>query len=191
MYFIVAFTMNQVCAALIWVLLGVHSNKNYGVPESLYGFIPMTNALMVVFLQYPVTQVTKRHSPLLMLAAGSLFYAAGVGSVALGSGFRDFWLSMVILTFGELTLVPTASKFVADLAPVDMRGRYMSLYWLAWGLSRATAPLIGGALNDNVGPRAIWVGGFAIGLASVLGLMLLNSLGWYGKPAVLAPEAEA
>jgi MFS family permease len=91
---------------------------------------------------------------------------------------------MVILTFGELTLIPTASKFVADIAPADMRGRYMSLYWLAWGLSRATAPLIGGALNDHIGPRAIWMGGLVIGLTSVLGLMVLNGLGWYRKPVL-------
>jgi MFS family permease len=119
-----------------------------------------------------------------------LIYALGVGSVALMSGFWGFWVSMVILTFGELTLIPTASKFVADIAPADMRGRYMSLYWLAWGLSRATAPLIGGALNDQIGPRAIWIGGLLIGLTSVLGLFLLSGLGLYRNPVPLASEIE-
>ena len=72
-----------------------------------------------------------------------------------------------------------------------MRGRYMSLYWLAWGLSRATAPLIGGALNDNLGPQAIWVGGLLIGLTSVAGLALLTRLGWYAQPAALPARSEA
>ncbi|HEX8990864.1 MAG TPA: MFS transporter, partial [Anaerolineales bacterium] len=97
----------------------------------------------------------------------------------------------VMLTFGELTLVPTATKFVADVAPADMRGRYMSLYWVGWGLSRAAAPLIGGAISEHIGPRAIWLGGLAIGLGSALGLILLNGLGWYRQTATRATEAEA
>jgi MFS family permease len=83
---------------------------------------------------------------------------------------------MVILTFGELTIVPTASKYVADISPEDMRGRYMSMYWFGWGVSRTLAPLIGGWLNDNISSKSIWIGGLLFGLTSVLGLILLNKL---------------
>jgi MFS family permease len=82
---------------------------------------------------------------------------------------------MVMLTFGELTLVPTASKYVADTAPADIRGRYMSIYWLAWGFARTLSPLIGGFLNDNLFPQAIWIGGLLIGLTSTLGILILHS----------------
>jgi MFS family permease len=105
-----------------------------------------------------------------------LIYSIGVGSVALMTGFPGFWLSMVILTFGELTFVPTASKYVADTAPADLRGRYMSVYWIGWGLARTLSPLIGGFLNDNISPQAIWIGGLLIGLTSAFGLVTLNSL---------------
>ena len=57
----------------------------------------MTNALMVVVLQLPVTQWTKKQKPQVMMALGASFYAVGVGSVALGSGFWGFWTSMVII----------------------------------------------------------------------------------------------
>jgi len=80
---------------------------------------------------------------------------------------------MVLMTFGELILVPTVSKYIADLAPADLRGRYMSFYWFAWGIARSTAPLIGGFLNDQIAPRAIWVGGLFIGLVSVVGLTII------------------
>jgi MFS family permease len=113
-----------------------------------------------------------------------LVYACGSGSVALMSGFWGFWVSMVVLTMGELILVPTASKYVADLAPANMRGRYMSVYWLSWGMARTLAPLIGGQLNDNLGGQAIWVGALVIGLASTLGLLFL-SRNSFKTPAVL------
>jgi MFS family permease len=116
-------------------------------------------------------------------------YALGAGSVALMSSFAGFWLSMVILTFGELTLVPTASKYVADRAPAHLRGRYMSIYWFGWGLARASSPLIGGFLNDAVAPRAIWIGGLLIGLTSVLALSVLSRKQVVGEPSGLAPES--
>ena len=100
------------------------------------------------------------------------------------SGFRGFWLSMVILTMGELTLVPTASKYVADLAPADLRGRYMSMHWLGWGFARTLAPIIGGYLNDNIAPQAIWIGGLLIGLTSTLGLFLLSRSSSYPEPTL-------
>jgi hypothetical protein len=50
----------------------------------------------------------------------------------------------------------------------------MSVYWLTWGVSRGTAPLLGGLLNDAISPRAIWLGGLTIGLLSTLGLFLLT-----------------
>lgn len=166
--------LGLIAPAILWSLLAVYANQNYGLSVQYFGWIPTTNALMCVFIQLPVTQITKRYRPLMVITIGMLVYALGVGSVALMAGFWGFWLSMVILTFGELIMVPTASKFVADRAPVDLRGRYMSIFWLTQGISRAIAPLYGGWLNDNISPKAIWVGGFGIGLSSTLGLFALS-----------------
>jgi MFS family permease len=172
--FTLNFTLTSICAAMMWVLLSVYTNTYFGLPESLYGLIPTTNAIMVVTLQLAVTNLTKRRPPLSMLALGTLFYAAGVGSVALGRGFWGFWLSMVILSIGELILVPTATTYVASLAPPEMRGRYMGIYSLSWGIAFGIGPVLGGILNDNVAPVAIWLGGLLIGLVSAASFYLLT-----------------
>jgi MFS family permease len=160
--------------SFLWTLLAVYTKQNFNLSESLYGWLPTTNALMCVFVQLFVTRITRHFRPLPVAAIGMLTYALGVGSVALMKNFWGFWASMVLVTLGELILIPTVSKFIADQAPVDMRGRYMSFYWFAWGIARATAPLIGGFLNDNISPRSIWIGGFTIGLASAIGLAIFN-----------------
>jgi len=174
MAFVAMISLGLIAPTMLWILMPVYAKTNYGIPEALYGWIPTTNALMCVFVQYSVTNVTRRHRTLPVLGVGMLIYALGAGSVALMNGFWGFWLSMVILTFGELTLVPTASKYVADRAPADLRGRYMSVHWLGWGLARTLSPIIGGFLNDNIAPRAIWVGGLLVGLTSTLGIFLLS-----------------
>ncbi len=176
MAFVALVGLGLIAPSMLWILMPVYAKTNFGVPEALYGWIPTTNAFMCVFIQYAVTQVTRKHKTLLVTAAGMTIYALGAGSVALMTGFWGFWLSMVILTFGELTLVPTASKYVADIAPADMRGRYMSLFWVGWGLARTLAPLIGGYLNDNISPRSIWIGGLLIGLTSAVGLFAIDKI---------------
>ena len=172
--FTLNFTLTSICAAMVWVLLSVYTYTYYGLPENLYGLIPTTNAIMVVALQLFVTNLTKRRPPLLMMALGTLFYAVGVGSVALGQGFWGFWVSMVILTVGELILIPTATTYVANLAPPDMRGRYMSIYSLSWGIAFGIGPVLGGFLNDNIAPAAIWYGGLLIGLVSAALFVVLT-----------------
>jgi MFS family permease len=168
MPFVGALTLTQMCATLMWVLMAVYAKQQYRVPENLYGLIPTTNALMVVFFQVVVTQVTKQHPPLKMLTVGALFYAAGVGSVSLARGFWGFWLSMVIMTIGELIVMPTSSTYAAGLAPADMRGRYMSIYGLTWPAAMGIAPVTGGYLGDTFGPVTTWYGGLVAGLLSMV-----------------------
>ncbi len=172
--FIGVFILAQMCAIMIWILMPVYANTIFKVPESQYGFIPTTNALMVVFLQLFITRITKRHRPLPMMTLGTLFYTLGVGSVAFGNSFWGFWSSIVIMTIGELILMPTASTYVAELAPADMRGRYMSIAGLTWSAAAGIAPLLGGFLNDNIAPVATWYGGFIIGIIGILGFLLLS-----------------
>jgi MFS family permease len=171
--FNLVWSLNQICAAMVWVLLSVYAKQNYNVPENLYGFIPTTNAVMVVLFQIAVTRVTRRYKSLYVLALGSVFYAVAVGSVAFGYGFWGFWISMVILTVGELMLVPTSTTYVANWAPADMRGRYMSVYGLTWVFAMGVGPLLGGVLNDQFGPASIWYGGAFIGFLSVIGFIVL------------------
>jgi MFS family permease len=173
MGFVGIFTLVQFCAALVWILLSVYAKHQYGVTENLYGWIPTTNALMVVFLQLGVTLFTRRFSALPVMAVGAFFYAAATASVGLGQGFWAFWVSMVIMTIGELILMPTASTYIANLAPADMRGRYMSFFSLSWGVASGLAPLIGGNLGDLFGPQATWFSGALVGLVAVVGFVVL------------------
>lgn len=186
------FALVQVCASLIWVLLSVYSMTHYGITGSQYGWIPSTNALMVVLFQFGVTQVTKRFRPLPVMAAGAFFYAVANLSIAFGTGFWSFWGSMVVMTIGELMLVPTASTYTANLAPPEQRARYMSLSGLTWNIASGIGPVFGGVLSDNLGPKTIWYGGGLVGSLSVVGFIILSRLFHTPQPAApLQPDPAA
>lgn len=174
MAFIGLLIVGSMPAPMTYVLLPVYLKTNFGMPENLYGFLVTCNAVMVVTLQYAVTRLTRRYRPLPMLALGALLYALGTGSIALGRAFPAFLLSMVVLTFGEMVLFPTATALTANLAPPAMRARYMGIFTLTWGLGSGIGPVIGGLLNDHVAPAAIWYGTLAMGALGALGFLWLE-----------------
>lgn len=158
------FMLAQMAVVPIWVLMSVYVKDNYGLAENQFGLIAATNAIMVILFQFPVTIVTKRFPPLSVMAMGTAIYALATFCISLASGFWGFWLCMVFMTCGELMLVPTSSTYAANLAPADMRGRYMSIYGLSWGVASGVSSPMGGFLNDNLGPRAIWYGASLMGI---------------------------
>ena len=168
MGFILAFTLTSMMSSMMWTMLPVYTNRQFGLPENLYGLIPTTNALMVVFFQYFVTQRTRKKPMIPVMAVGAAFYMIATTSVSFFSSFWGFWTCMVVHTVGELMLVPTATTFTANLAPPDMRGRYMSIFGLTWNVASGIAPLIGGFLSDQFSPASTWYGSGVIGLISIL-----------------------
>lgn len=167
----------EMIITLVFVLLPVYAKENFGVLENQYGLIVTINAVMVVLFQYPMTRFAQRFRPLTVIAAGALVYAVGSMTIALGTTFAAFAVSMVIVTIGELMVAPTGLALTARLAPADMRARYMGVYSITYTLAAGIAPVIGGQLNDRIGPDAIWYGGLLLGVGAALGFFLLQRAG--------------
>ena len=163
-----AYTLNRICTSILWMMLAAYTSQNFGLSESRYGFIPTTNALMVIFLQLLVTRQVNRHRQQIAMAAGSLIYAVSILSVAFGTGFWWFWLCMVGATIGEMILVPTTTTFTSQLAPPALRARYMSLYTLTWSIGTGLGPLLAGFASDLFSPRAMWYAAGSAGFVAFL-----------------------
>ena len=169
-----AITLVQMTASLVLVLLSVYVKTGFGISEQRYGWLATTNALMVIFLQVWITRRTQRHPALKVMRWGAVFYILAPLLIAFSTGYWGFWLAMVVMTLGELIVVPTASAQAVSLAPVDMRGRYMSLYGLNWNIASGISPMMGGLLNDSLGPRAPWFGGAVTGALAMLAFWWLQ-----------------
>lgn len=169
-----AYTLMTMAYAQFIIFLPVYVKELYAIPESRYGLIVTANAVMVVLFQYSITRVAERYRAAPVLAAGGLFTAIGAGSVALGNSFPMFLMSMVILTIGEMIFVPTSTAFVADIAPVTMRGRYMGVFGITWRIAFGVGPVLGGYVSDNLAPLYIWYEAFILGLLSTVAFQLIG-----------------
>ncbi|HEX7588183.1 MAG TPA: MFS transporter [Anaerolineae bacterium] len=174
--FCVATALAVVAYSQMMTVLPVYMKDQFGLGESFYGWVMTTNALMVVALQFPITRSTQRLARFPLIALGAVLYAAGVASVALGTTFWHFVVSMAILTLGEMIIVPTATAVTADLAQPQVRGRYMGALALTWNLGFGIGPILGGIITDQIAPRALWPMMGSAALAGAFILLLLARL---------------
>jgi MFS family permease len=171
-----AFLLASALATIVYMqmhtTLAVYLRDSYDVPPQGYAALLSMNALMVVLLQFPTTRRIKRFSPMLMMAAGTLLYAIGFGLFGVASGYVMFIIAMLIITTGEMLVVPVSQALVASMSPEAMRGRYMAMYDFSWVIPMAVGPLLAGLIMDNADPRWVWYASLLVGLLST-GIYLL------------------
>jgi len=155
--------------------LSVFLRDVHAVPPRNYGYLLSVNAAMVVLFQFFVTRRVKRFHPLLVMMAGNLFYAVGFGLFGFTSLYWQFVAAMAILTIGEMVNAPVMQTLVADIAPEDMRGRYMAVFHTGWGIAAAVGPWAAGVVLDNYNPNWIWYAGGIICSVVGLGYLVLKS----------------
>jgi MFS family permease len=171
--------------------LPVYLRDIHQAPPSTFGMLLSINAGMVVFFQFWLTRRLESFPPMLMMAVGSFFYLVGFGMFGFISGFFLFILAMVILTIGEMVVIPIAQALVAKMAPSDMRGRYMAVYGSAWIVPFAVGPYIAGLVLDNINPNWVWYGCMILCLLAIAGFYRLHLLKGVelGNPMLKRSEA--
>ena len=148
---------------------GVYLTRTFGFQASVYTAMLSTNAALVVLFQFPLARWVDKQDRSAMLALGAALYGVGFGLIGFVSSLLFFWIAVVILTIGEMVIVPAAQTVSADLAPIDMRGRYQATFGLINNFFYGFGPVIGGYLFDVGHGQLIWFGALILGLAVAFG----------------------
>lgn len=172
-----AFLATMFCAALIFFQIDgtfpLYLEHAYGLKEDSVGFVFTLNTLMIVALEMIITKRMEALRPLRVIAFGMVFFAVGFGLLPYGSSLAFVLGTVVVWTVGEMVTMPIMTAFASARAGDDNRGRYMGLYSITFALAFVTAPLLGTAIYEHVGPSAVWhfalmLGGIVAGLALLL-----------------------
>jgi len=174
----IAFILASILMGLVYLQmygsLSVFLRDNYGVDPQGYGILMSTSAITVIIFQFWTTRQIKTRPPFQMMALGAIFYAIGFTLFGIVGTFILFALNIVIITIGEMIVMPTSQTLVAGFAPEDMRGRYMAISGLAWAIPQTIGPGMAGIILDNFDPNLLWYIGGILTLISVFGFFLLH-----------------
>ena len=174
MAFMLAGMLMLVVYQQMYGTLSVYLRDNHGISPSGYGFLMTTSAITVILFQFWVTRVIKHRPPFLMMALGTFFYMIGFTLFGMVAVYSLFALNIVIITIGEMIVMPTSQALAANFAPSAMRGRYMAIFGLSWAIPSTVGPAAAGYILDNYNPDLLWYIGGAICALSVLAYYALH-----------------
>ncbi|HUE99153.1 MAG TPA: MFS transporter [Anaerolineales bacterium] len=174
MAFMVAGMLMLIVYQQMYGSLSVYLRDHHNINPSGYGFLMTTSAITVVIFQFWVSRIIKYRPPFLMMAIGTVFYMIGFALFGVVTAYFLFALNIVIITIGEMIVVPTSQAIAANFAPEAMRGRYMAIFGLSWAIPATVGPGAAGYILDNYNPNLLWyIGGALCGL-SVLAYYALH-----------------
>ncbi|HLO14901.1 MAG TPA: MFS transporter [Anaerolineales bacterium] len=190
MSFIVANILMLLVYQQMYGSLSVYLRDNHGINPQGYGLLMTTSAVTVVLFQFWLTRTIKHRPPFLMMAFGAVFYVIGFVLFGIVTTFVLFALNIVIITIGEMIVVPTSQALVAGFAPEAMRGRYMAIAGLSWAIPSTIGPGAAGYILDNYNPNLLWyIGGALCGLSVIAYYILHLRLGARSEFAPAQEEA--
>ncbi len=178
MAFLIASMLMLLAYQQMYTTLSVFLRDNHGIDPQNYGFLMATSAVTVIIFQFWVTRRIKNRPPFLMMLLGSIFYMFGFGLFGFVAVYWLFALNIIIVTIGEMIVMPTSQALAANFAPEDMRGRYMAFFGLTWAIPAIFGPGVAGIILDNMNPNILWyVAGILCAIAAFAYYLLHLRLG--------------
>ena len=173
--------------------------EDLGIAAGLIGLLFLANAATVVLGQVPIVKAVEGRSRVgaLVLGAAAWVGACLLALLAQGAEPTTAYLCLVAAAIafglGECLHATVLLPLVADLAPLELRGRYMAAIGLSWWLGLALAPIVGAPLLAASASLAL-LAAAALCIAAIVSLVALESrlplgLRLIPRPGAAAPTA--
>jgi MFS family permease len=140
----------------------------------IFGMLFSLNGAMVVTLQIPIRIGATKIGPTKAFIIAQALYAAGFTYFMFARSLEQFIVGIVVLTLGEIIFVPASSGFVANLAPIDKRGRYMAMLGLFFGIGGSAGSQIAFSISGALTNKELTWGILGlIGFTTLIGYIAL------------------
>jgi len=158
-------------------VLPLYSTEELGIQQYEFGLLFAVSAIMVVFLQIPVTSKTELRRRSAVLLLGQFVGSLGFGLIFLAWDFISLLACIVVITIGELVYMSIVSALIADLSPEARRGIYMGFSGFVQTLGSGVGFFFGMWLFDTMAAKQyIWLVFSSIGLITLVGYLPLAKM---------------
>jgi MFS family permease len=133
-------------------------------PETFSAMLAL-NGILIVVVQPIAVRLLDGRDTASVLAVSMLLVGVGGGLAAVVHSGAAVAGSIVVWTLGQIGVSVLFGATFANLAPADLRARYMGIASTTWSVGAVLGPLLGTALLDHAGRTALWAACSATGLA--------------------------
>ncbi|MGC4762533.1 MFS transporter [Micromonospora sp. DT46] len=137
--------------------------RSDGLRPSAYGAVVALGGVLIVLGQLFVPRLIERHRKDRVLAVSTALLALGFATLAFADDVAVYLAAAVVWTVGQMLAAPPNAQINADLAPLELRARYQSVFYLAFPAASFVAPTLGGVSLQYLGDRHwLIVGGLGL-----------------------------
>ncbi|MCH6264014.1 MDR family MFS transporter [Neobacillus citreus] len=178
-----AFKIIKTDKALRYLLVGIilinmgYSQIDSNLPQYLenslengvliFSVLLTINAVMVVFLQMPISHIAEKLSLMQGMVFGAIFMTAGLIGFSFINGWVTAIIAMVLLTVGEILIFPANSMMMDKLAPEHLRGTYFGAGQFR-KIGHFFGPILGGYLLSHLQGQFMFLIISLVTLASII-----------------------
>ncbi len=124
------------------------------------GIVAAVNGLTVMLVELPlVYRIQEKKTSMYWIRFGFAVYGISYMFFWLPIQFGLLWaiLYMILISFGEIFVMPFSSTYATKRGDGPRQGEYMGLYGLAYSCSNVLAPLVGTQVIAHFGFDALWL----------------------------------
>jgi MFS transporter, Spinster family, sphingosine-1-phosphate transporter len=176
------------------VLFAVQDLVKVEFPGSDFQYGLLTTVFFVFYMCAApfMGPLSLRFSRKRVIVAGALIWSGATLLTAFTHNFNELLIRHTLVGLGEASFVILSPTFVADMFPVEKRGRVMGVFYLAIPVGTALGYLLGGIMGPKYGWRAPFYVGAAPGVLLALSLLFIPEpkLGQFDSPESKRPERD-
>jgi MFS family permease len=149
-----ALFVSQVVYIQYLAVLPLHVESR-GVAVQVYGGLVSLNALVVICCEVPITQYVQRLPARVAVMLGMGLIGVGLTMYLVPAGIAGLVVATLVWSLGETIGSPAVSAYPGQVAPGELRGRYMAAAGASAQLGYAVGPVLGVAAWARIGP-GVW-----------------------------------
>jgi dipeptide/tripeptide permease len=153
---------------------GVHINWFFDVEHVI-----VINAGTIILLQLFISNIVKNKKALPTMISGITMGTIGMAILAISADIWIFLIGIILFSIGEMTAHPKFISYIGITAPLDKKAMYMGYLFLYGVFGSSIGGILGAKLYvhfvDNLNqPKILWLVFSAIGISTILALLLYN-----------------
>jgi MFS family permease len=162
--------------AFTW-LVPPYAGGQLGLSTPLIGLLLLANTATVAVVQIPIARLAEGRSRVAMVALAAGAFVAACLLVVMAGGWLPIYPALLAATMlvgvGECLHTTVLMPLTADLAPENLRGRYMASMGLSWWIGLAAAPALAAPFLER-SPLAVFLTAAGVALAAGVAALRLN-----------------
>jgi predicted MFS family arabinose efflux permease len=162
----------------LFTTLPLYHHDFYKLSEFQTGLFMATNGFLIFILEMPMVSFIEKNSinKVKVILLGTFLFSISFFILMYQTLCGVLWISLIILTIGEMMSFPFFNSVALSRAPKGQHGKYMGIFSMSFSFGHIFSSKMGMEIIDKYGYVTNWLVMGCVGLLGVLLLNLMNKM---------------